>query len=93
MRGQDKFPLTYTSVYVRLRRMTEPAPFRHLQFSGEKMKDLRIAAKYSRRRLGIDLGVTSMTIYNWEAGIRTPGANPLWKMAALLQTKVTAFYE
>ena len=73
--------------------MTTPAPFRHLQFSGEKMKELRIAAKYSRKRLCTDLGVSIMTIYNWEIGRRQPSANALWKMAALLQTKVTAFYE
>lgn len=73
--------------------MSDPAPFRHLQFSGEKMKELRIAAKYSRKRLSIDVGVSIMTIYNWEVNKRQPSANALWKMAALLQTKVTAFYE
>ena len=57
------------------------------------MKELRLAAKYSRRRLGVDLEVSTMTIYNWEIDKRSPSANKLWKMAAILRVKVTDFYE
>jgi transcriptional regulator with XRE-family HTH domain len=66
---------------------------RRLQFSGPKMREIRLAKNISRKELSRLLRVTPLSVYNWENGRRVPGANRLWAMAQELEVDVTQFFE
>ena len=48
---------------------------------GEKLKELRLEAGLSQRKLGEKLGVCNQTVSFWESGSREPDLDGLLKIA------------
>ena len=71
--------------------MTKPLYTR--KFSGRKLKAAREAIRISRHTLAQMVGVTQMSIYNWETDKFSPHADALFKLAAALNQPADYFYE
>ncbi len=53
---------------------------------GENLKKLRIERGITQKALGLSLGVTPVTIGNWERGVRQPSFELLVQLAGILMT-------
>lgn len=56
---------------------------------GDKIRKIREEKGVSRSKMGAILGVTPLTIRNWELGVGFPGPKNLKKLAAFLDVKVS----
>lgn len=63
------------------------------QFSGAKLRAAREAIGISRDRLAPFIGCTTLSLYNWETGKRTPSARHLDALAVQLRQTVDYFYD
>lgn len=60
---------------------------------GEVIKEHRLKQGLSQAALADDIGVLRMVVTRWETGTRTPSAEYLLKLMAVLQIPPTAFDE
>lgn len=57
-----------------------------------RIKELREEAGYSQPELGRAMGVSKVTVYQWEKGDKTPMAARLPKLASLLNCTVDELF-
>ena len=57
-----------------------------------RIKELREEAGYSQPELGRAMGVSKVTVYQWEKGDKTPMATRLPKLASLLNCTVDELF-
>ena len=57
-----------------------------------RIKELREEAGYSQPELGRAMGVSKVTVYQWEKGEKVPMASRLPKLAALLHCTVDELF-
>ena len=57
------------------------------------LKQLRMNKMLSRRKVGSDLGVTGVTVYNWEKGTSTPNVGMILKIAEYYNVEPTEVFK
>jgi transcriptional regulator with XRE-family HTH domain len=58
-----------------------------------RIKELRLKRGFSQTQLAIKLGVCQQAVARWEAGIASPTADKLPKIAHALRCDINALYE
>lgn len=59
----------------------------------EKILELRTEKKISQRELGEAIGVSPLSVFNYEKGVKQPRRNTLVKLAAYFNVPIEYFYE
>lgn len=62
-------------------------------FSGNRLRELREAAGYSREQIAVGIRRSWNAVYQYERGETTPGREAQEALAALLDCRIDDFYE
>lgn len=71
--------------------LTERTASELMKVIGKKIRAARRHAEMTQRQLGRQIGVSSVSISDWERGSRQPNALSLWKLANAVGEPVTYF--
>ena len=60
---------------------------------GERIKQARVATRFSQKRLADEVGVTFQQIQKYEIGVNRVSASRLWQIAQALNLPITFFFD